>query len=106
MPAELQGHGLKQLLKENTKPPVVAHHLPHYAKLQWDALPSPDPCVLQGDSGHPYGRHGRKAVPVFCGFCLQHRFQSTFDTSKFCLHPCTVKQLQCRNVTQAAKSKQ
>lgn len=99
-----RGYNIKKLLKENTEPPVVPHPPPHCAKPQWAALPSPGPCSLQGDSGHPYGHHGRKAVPA--DFCLQYRFHSVFSTSKFCPHPCAPRQLHCRNATQATRCRQ
>lgn len=45
--AGLQEYKFK-LLKQNTKLPVFVHPLPHCAKPQWDALPSPESCSLQG----------------------------------------------------------
>lgn len=68
--AVLQVFNFKKLLKKSTKQPVIAHPLPHCAKPQWDTLPRPDLCALKGDSGHPYCSHGRRAAPMFCGFCL------------------------------------
>lgn len=76
--ADLQVFNFKKLLKENMKCPVVAHSLPHCAKPQWDALPSPNLCALKGDSGHSYCPHGSKAAPMFVFFAFNMGFTGCF----------------------------
>lgn len=100
------GYSPKKLLKENTK-------------LRWLLTPFP---IVQSHSGmtgvaliHVLYKvtvvihmttNGREASPAFCDFCLQYRFHRVYSTSKFCPHPCAVKQLHCRNATQATRSRQ